>query len=119
MAKMDYQARLQAAFQSGVEIGEQIATQKMWDFLQVVLRNPKYVGKDTFGSKRLELIYKGLKETKDEYHIAFTSDKEADYYQEKLDGHLREIWKDKTLRFYDRYPDIKKIRYDKAKKGWL
>ena len=114
----DYQKRLQAAFQSGLEIGEQLTTQKMWDYIQIVLRNPKVMGKDTFGPKRLERVFKGLKEAKDEYHIAFTSGKEADYYQEKMDSQLREIWKDKTLSFYDRYPEIKKIRYDKAKKGW-
>ena len=36
-----------------------------------------------------------------------------------MDGLLREVWGDKTLPFYERYPEIKKIRYDKAKKGWL
>lgn len=115
----DYLKRQQAAFQSGLEIGEQLTTQKMWDYFQIVLRDPKVMGKDTFGPKRLERVFKGLKKAKDEYHIAFTSDKEADYYQEKMDSQLREIWKDKTLSFYDRYPEIKKIRYDKAKKGWL
>ena len=119
MAKNDYLAKQQAVFQNGLEIGEQLTTQKMWDYIQIVLRDPKVMGKDTFGPKRLEKIYKGLKETKDIYYMAFTSDKEADYYQEKLDGQLREIWGDKTLSFYDRYPEIKKIRYDKAKKGWL
>ena len=114
----DYQKRLQAAFQSGLEIGEQLTTQKMWDYIQMELRNPEVVGRDTFGPKRLAKLFLGLKKAKDRYHIAFTNDKEADYYQEEMDSKLREIWKDKTLSFYDRYPEIKKIRYDKAKKGW-
>ena len=114
-----YLRKQQAVNQGFLDLGEQIATQKMWDYIQIVLRDPKVMGKDTFGPKRLAKIYTALKEMKDEYHTAFTSDKEADYYQEKLDSQLREIWKDKTLPFYERYPDIKKIKYDKPKKGWL
>ena len=47
----------------------------MWDYIQIVLRDPEVMGKDTFGPGRLERLYKGLKKAKDEYHIAFTSDK--------------------------------------------
>lgn len=119
MGKNDYQARQQAMKQAFLDLGEQITTQKMWDYIQIVLRDPKVMGKDTFGPERLAKIYMALKETKDRYHTAFTADKEADYYQEELDAQLREIWGDKTLSFYERYPDIKKIKYDKARKGWV
>ena len=115
----DYMKRHREALQMGLDMGEQIATQKMWDYIQIVLRDPEVMGKDTFGPERLAKLYKALKEAKDTYHSAFTADKEADYYQEKLDSKLREIWADKTLSFYDRYPDIKKIKYDKARKGWV
>ena len=114
-----YLERQQAVYQEFFDLGEQITTQKMWDYIQIVLRDPKVMGKDTFGPKRLAKLYTALKEAKDVYHIAFTADKEADYYQEKLDSRLREIWGDKTLPFYERYPDIKKIKYDKARKGWV
>lgn len=106
-------------YQGFLDLGEQIATQKMWDYIQIVLRDPKVMGKDTFGPKRLAKIYTALKEAKDEYHVAFTADKEADYYQEKLDFQLRQIWKEKTLPFYERYPDIRKIQYNKPRKGWV
>ena len=117
--KDNYLRRQQAVNQGFLDLGEQIATQKMWDYIQLVLRDPKVMGKDTFGPERLAKIYKALKEIKDEYHTAFTADKEADYYQEKLDSQLREIWKDKTLPFYERYPDIRKIQYNKPRKGWV
>jgi hypothetical protein len=114
-----YLKKQQAVNQGFLDLGEQIATQKMWDYIQIVLRDPKVMGKDTFGPKRLAKLYAAMKEAKDEYHIAFTADKEADYYQEKLDGQLRAIWKEKTLSFYERYPDLKRMKYDKAKKGWV
>ena len=74
--------------------------------------------KDTFGAERLDKIFQALKTVADEYHIAFTNDKEADYYQEMLDRQIRDIWGDKTMPFYERYPELKKVRYDKAMKGW-
>lgn len=119
MGKNDYLAKQRAMQQGFLDMGEQFGTQKMWDYLQIVLRDPKVVGRDTFGSKRLAKVYEGLKAVASEYHTAFTADKEADYYQEKLDAQLREIWKDETVPFYERYPDLKKIKYDKARKGWL
>lgn len=114
-----YLQKQHEVYQGFLDLGEQIATQKMWDYIQIVLRDPKVMGKDTFGPKRLAKVYTALKEAKDEYHVAFTADKEADYYQEKLDSQLRQIWKDKTLPFYERYPDIRKIQYNKARKGWV
>lgn len=119
MGNNAYLKRQQEVNQGFLDLGEQIATQKMWDYIQIVLRDPKVMGKDTFGPTRLAKVYGALKEMKDQYHVAFTADKEADYYQEKLDSQLREVWKDKTLPFYERYPDLKKIKYDKARKGWV
>lgn len=104
--------------QSFLDMGEHIGIQKIWDYLNIVLHDPEVMGKDTFGAARLTKIYRAMKKLLDEYHVAFTADKEADYYQEKMDAQLREIWGDETLSFYERYPEIKKIKYDKAKKGW-
>lgn len=101
-----------------LNLGEAITTQKMWDIFQIILHNPDVMGKDTFGKERLARIYKAMSVMVNEYHAAFTADKEADYYQEKLDAQLREIWGDELTTFYDRYPDIKKIQYDKGRRGW-
>lgn len=101
-----------------LNLGEAIATQKMWDIFQIVLHDPAVMGKDTFGKTRFARIYKEMKAMVDEYHTAFTSHKEADYYQELLDRQLREIWGDELRTFYERYPDIKKIQYDKARREW-
>lgn len=101
-----------------LNLGEAIATQKMWDIFQIVLHDPAVMGKDTFGKARLARIYKEMKVMVDEYHTAFTNDKEADYYQELLDRQLRDIWGDELRTFYDRYPYIKKIQYDKPRRDW-
>lgn len=113
-----YLQKQEMLYQNFLDMGEHIGIQKMWDYLCIVLHNPKVMGKDTHGPKRLAKIFAEMQKMVDEYHVAFTNDKEADYYQEKLDAQLREIWRDKTLPFYERYPEIKKIKYDKPKKGW-
>lgn len=104
--------------QKVLDIGEEMGMQKMWDYFQCILRKPEIMGKDTFGKERISRIFEGLKEMADEYHVAFTDDKEADYYQEKLDAELREIHGDELKPFYERYPYIKKLGYEKARKGW-
>lgn len=104
--------------QKFLDVGEEMGMQKMWDYFQIVLRNTEVMGKDTFGAKRLEKVFEAMKKAADEYHTAFTDDKEADYYQEKLDTQLKEIWGDKAVPFYERYPDLKRIKYDKGRKGW-
>lgn len=119
MGKSDYIAKQKAVYQGFLDAGEKLGMQKMWDYFQIVMRDPEIMGKDVFGPQRLSKIFEAMKVMADEYHMAFTTDKEADYYQEKLDAQLREIWGDKTLSFYERYPDLKKIKYDKAKKGWV
>ena len=101
-----------------LNLGEAIATQKMWDIFQIVLHDPNVMGKDTFGKARFARIYKEMAKMVNEYHTAFTADKEADWWQEKLDSQLRDIWGEELRTFYERYPDIKKIQYDKARRGW-
>lgn len=101
------------------QTGEQVGFQRCLDYMQVLLRNPKYVGRDTFGRKRWELLYKGLEECDKTYGAAFTMSVDADVCQEGLDSHIREIFHDDTLPFKERYPMIKEIKYDKPKKGWV
>ena len=119
MGRNGYLEKRQAMNQGFLDVGEQFGIQKIWDYLQITLNDPTVMGKDVFGKERLERIYKHLQALVDEYHTAFTNEKEADYYQEKLDEQLRKIWGDKTLPFYERYPELKHIKYDKPKKGWL
>lgn len=81
--------------------------------------DPDAMGKDVFGRSRVERLFRKAKELADYFHLAFTTDVEADKRQEELDGLLREIWGEDLSTFYDRYPELKKIQYDRPKKGWV
>ena len=105
--------------QKFLDAGEDMGLQKMWDYMQIALRDPEIMGKDVFGRKRLEKLYKKCSELAEYYKVAFTFQGEADVRQRDLDAQLKEVWGDDLCKFYDRYPYIKKIKYDKARKGWV
>ena len=119
MAKSDYLEKQKQMQQYYFENGEAVGFQRCLDYMQALLRNPEYVGKDTFGRKRWEILYKGLKECDKTFGDAFTHGVNADYCQEKLDANIREIFGDDTLPFAERYPMFRTVKYDKAKKGWV
>lgn len=117
--KNAYLQNRQAMQQAYLDVGEKMGMQKMWDYVQLALRDPEIMGNNTFGRQRIEKFFNKLKELSATYNIAFQDDKEADYYQEKLDQLLREIWGGEDLSgFKERYPHIKQFGYDKARKGW-
>jgi hypothetical protein len=118
MAKGDYLDRQRKAQQTYLDIGEEMGMQKMWDYVQIALRDPDVMGKDILGKARLEKVYKKLGELADHYKTAFTDDVEADFRQEELDGVLREVWGDELSVFKDRYPYLKEQKYNKGKDKW-
>lgn len=119
MAKNDFQERQRKMQQTYLDIGEEMGVQKAWDYIQILLRNPKVVGKkNIFGKRRMKIAYEELSKIADYYKKAFSDDKEADYKQEELDGVLREIWEDDLVPFKERYPYIRQTDYSKAKKSW-
>lgn len=71
------------------DVGQEIGMQKMWDYVQLALRDPDVMGKDILGRKRIEKIYAKLSELASIFAVSFTNETEADYYQEQLDGNLR------------------------------
>ena len=119
MAKNGYLERRDAREQAILDAGESMGMQKMWDYIQLALRNPKTMGKDIFGRKRLEALYHDVSELASYYHTAFTDDVEADHRQEELDARLEEVWEEDLSPFYERYPQFKKQKYNKPKKGWV
>lgn len=105
--------------QKHLDVGEEMGMQKMWDYIQIALRDPEIMGKDTLGRKRLEKVYRKCQELANYYHDAFTMDVEADCRQKELDGHLGEIWGEDMCPFFERYPYVKKIGYNKPQNGWV
>ena len=118
MAKNDYLAKRESERQRFFEVGEELGIQKAWDYIQIVLRDPEVMGKNAMGVNKLKKVYVKLSEVADHYKTAFSDHKEADYYQEELDGVLREIWGDELVKFKDRYPYIKEISYKKGRNNW-
>lgn len=116
--KNKYLERQRTINQTYLDIGEEMGLQKMWDWVQMGLRDPRVVNKDIFGNGRMKKLYEVLKELAEEYHIAFTDHPEADVKQEKMDTILREVWRDELKPFHERYPYIKKIDYNKPPKSW-
>ena len=52
--KSGYLERRQAVNQAFLDAGEQMGIQKMWDYMQIALRDPEVMGKDVLGRKRLK-----------------------------------------------------------------
>lgn len=119
MGKNEFLRKRNERDQAFLDAGERMGMQKMWDYMQLCLRDPEIMGKDVFGRKRMERLFQRCKELADYFHEAFTFGKEADKRQEEMDGALREIWGENLQGFYDRYPELKKIRYDKQRKDWV
>lgn len=116
--KNAYLERQRQRDQAMLDAGEQLGIQKMWDYIQIALRDPETMGKDVMGRKRLEKLYNKTKELADYFHTAFTDDVEADHRQEEMDAALREIWEGDLSTFYERYPQLKKVDYTRPKKNW-
>lgn len=120
MGKNAYLNKRQAMNQGFLDVGMDTGFQKCWDLLQIVLHDPKVMGKDTFGKERIKKIYWAMKELEKELGTAWmpTQYNDADVMQRDLDALLNEIWGDELYPFYERYPFIKKPDYSKGNKRW-
>ena len=118
MSKNDYLAKQRFSQQFFLDTGVQMGFQKCWGYIQLVLRDPEVMGKDTFGRKRIEKVYHAMMAMDKLCGPAHTTQVEADVLQEKLDANLREIWGKDLTPYRERYPFIKQPGYDKSRKGW-
>ena len=116
MAKNDYLAKQRAIRNAFFEAGLQCGRQQIIDMMSLVLRDPKYMRKDTFGSDRLIIIVNGIGEYIDEYQKAWEKSDEADYYQKKMDYALAEAYgSDLHDSFFKRYEFAPEYDYTKGK----
>ena len=95
--------------------GCDLTAQQFFDFMCIVLNDPDVMGKDVFGCNRLEKVMEAIKAADAEYAEAFVNGVDSDYYQEKLDGALRRIFKNIDP-FHKRYPFLKQWNYNKPYK---
>lgn len=98
--------------------GCDITAQQMFDMMCLALHDPEVMGKGhTIGASRLKKIHEAMFQLEAKYHEAWMNGPESDYYQEKLDANLREIF-GIIEPFQKRYPLCKEWNYNKPyKKG--
>ena len=120
MAKKAYIAKQRAIQQGMLDVGMDTGFQKCWDLIQIVLHDPKVMGRDTFGKERMKKIFLALREVEKELGKAWlpSIERDADVMQRDLDALLKEIWGEDLQPFQERYPYIKKPDYSKGKKNW-
>ena len=120
MAKKDFLKRMKDREQAVLDIGEEMGIQKMWDYLQIALRDERVVRKkDRWGKKKLNVLYKVMAEYANYFHDCFTMHPEADVRQEEMDKLLGEVWEDELQPFKERYPYCKEFSYKKSRKEWM
>ena len=109
-------AKQHAMQQKCFEVGCDTTAQQFFDYLCLVLNDPEIMGKDVFGAKRIKKIHEALKEVDKHFSEAFVNSQESDYYQEKLDAALRQIFGE-IEPFNKRYPFLKEWDYNKPSRG--
>lgn len=114
--KNPFLARQEAKIDEAVRIGVNIGLQLSSDCYQMALNDSAVMSRDVLGAKRLEKVADAA-EANVHFFLAAVDyrDPEADVLQEKMDSRLRKIWGDRLQTFYERYPWLKKVRYDGRK----
>jgi hypothetical protein len=115
MGNKDFLGRLGEMKQAYFDAGEDIGTQKVWDAVQLALRD---IEPKRWGRKKLARLYERTAYYKHYFQEAFTMSPEADVKQEEQDAMLREIWGDDLVPHKDRYPYCKEFSYKKSRKEW-
>lgn len=111
--KNAYIAQRDAERQHFFVAGCDTTAQQMFDMMCLALHDPKVMGKGrTIGAKRLKRIHDAMYEYERMYHEAWMFTQESDYYQEKLDAALRDIF-GIVEPFNTRYPYQKEWNYNK------
>ena len=113
MAKPNpFLAKQEAMRQRCFEIACDTTSQQFFDYLCLVLNDPEVMGKNTFGAQRIKKVHEALKAVDRKYNEAWVGSQESDYYQEKLDARLKEIFGE-IVPFEERYPYLKSWDYSK------
>ena len=111
MAKNKHEKNQQAVRQKLLEIGQDVGIQQMADFMAIVLNDPKVMGRDTFGAKRLQKVLDALSDCFATYKLAYSNHDEADYWRQKIDEQLQRIYGKEAGTFLQRYPYISEVTY--------
>ena len=112
----NFLTKQQETNQKFLDVGMDTGFQKCWDLIQICLRDPEIMGKDTFGKDRLIKVVKGIGEYIDTYEKAWQKDDETDYYRAKLDEALANAYGEGLHdSFMERYEFAYEFDYTKGK----
>lgn len=114
--KNNYIAQREADRQKFFVAGCDTTAQQMFDMMCLALHDPEVMGKNTFGAERLKKVHDAMYQYEKKFHEAWMHTQESDYYQEKLDANLKEIFGE-VAPFNERYPYFRDWNYNKPMKG--
>lgn len=89
------------------------------DLLVLTLHDADVMRRDAFGEVRVSRVYEGINKYSRIYGAAWSTDREADYLQDKLDEELKAILKDKFVPFRVRHKLLRIPGYGKHREEWL
>jgi hypothetical protein len=99
-----------------LDVGVRMGRQQILDMMSIALHDPKVMGKDTFGKKRLLRLVNAIGENIDKYQPAWEKKDETDYYRDKMDAVLAEVYgADMHDTFMKRYEYSPEFDYVKGK----
>lgn len=115
MSKSGFMTKMELARQEWMETAERITRQFDVDTLQIALAR---YAKLNLGYQRIMEITDLWEQVRKEYRIALSNHKEADVARSHMDAEQRQIAPDNVqlIPFESRYPELRKITYDKRKR---
>lgn len=103
--KSHFMVQQRASERAHFDAGLQMGRQQILDMMCLSLHDPKVVGKDTFGRKRLMKVIVDIGKKIDHYHHAWVKKDDTDAVRIGLDNALADAFGEETLKdtFEKRY----------------
>ena len=102
--KNAYAKELKIKRELGAEIIRDWTAQLALDTIAMVLNDPKIMGHDVFGAKRLERVCQGFNALWSDHLLALAKHDEAEYWRTKIDQAQARIFGPDYLHWQERYP---------------
>lgn len=115
MGNSEFLKKINQAKQDCFVAGCEITAQQMFDMMCLVLHDPAIMKTHAVPAEGLKKIHDAMWELERQYHDAWIFNEESDYYQEKLDANLKEIFGE-IEPFQKRYPKCREWNYWKPSK---
>lgn len=88
--------------QAASEIIQRWTAQLCLDVMTIVLNDPEVMGKDRFGSQRLQKIGQAFNKEYADWIIGLSPDVKASYYRAKMDERLMKLWGEEMFEPWDK-----------------